>query len=70
VVTATVGGPKPGGSMLKYSHPDLALLMHYWPLMVFLPLVLLAVVSLATVTHFWDQRDEEERRTRPPSPES
>jgi hypothetical protein len=56
--------------MLKYSHPDLALLMHYWPLMVFLPLVLLAVVSLATVTHFWDQRDEEERRTRPPSAES
>ena len=45
--------------MLKYSHPDLALLTHYWPLM----------VSLATVTHFWDQRDDEARRSPDPSPE-
>ena len=51
--------------MLKYSHPDLALLANYWPLMVFLPLVLLMVVVLATVTHFWDQRDDEARRTNP-----
>ena len=55
--------------MLKYSHPDLALLVQYWPLMVFLPLVLLVVVSLATVTHFWDQRDDEARRGPDPSPE-
>ena len=55
--------------MLKYSHPDLALLAHYWPLMVFLPLVLIVVVSLATVTHFWDQRDDEARRSPDPSPE-
>ena len=54
--------------MLKYSHPDLALLAHYWPLMVFLPLVLLVVVSLATVTHFWDQRDDEARRGPDPTP--
>ena len=51
--------------MLKYSHPDLALLVQYWPTMVFLPLVLLMVVVLATVTHFWDQRDDEARRTNP-----
>lgn len=56
--------------MLKYSHPDLALLLHYWPLMVFLPLVLLAVVALATVTHFWDQRDEQARQSGPPTAES
>ena len=53
--------------MLKYSHPDLALLAQYWPTMVFLPLVLLMVVVLATVTHFWDQRDDEARRSSNPS---
>jgi hypothetical protein len=55
--------------MLKYSHPELAVLVHYWPSMVFLPLVLLGVVVLATVTHFWDERDEEARRSTPPSPQ-
>jgi hypothetical protein len=48
--------------MLKYSHPDLAVLVHHWPSMVFLPLILLGVVALATVTHFWDERDEQARR--------
>jgi|GraSoiStandDraft_46_1057282.scaffolds.fasta_scaffold2017863_1 hypothetical protein len=52
--------------MLKYSHPDLAVLLHYWPSMVFLPLILLGVVALAAVTHFWDERDEQARRGGPP----
>jgi hypothetical protein len=55
--------------MLKYSHPDLAVLVHHWPSMVFLPLILLAVVALATVTHFWDERDEQARRAGGPPTE-
>ena len=47
--------------MLKYSHPELAVVMHYWPSLIFLPLVLLVVVALATITHWWDQKDEEAR---------
>jgi hypothetical protein len=48
--------------MLKYSHPTLAVLLHYWPSMIFLPTILLMVMVLAVVTHFWDQRDEAARQ--------
>ena len=53
--------------MLKFSHPVLAWVVHYWPSVVFLPLVLAVVVMLATVTHFWDQRDDEARQAPRPS---
>jgi hypothetical protein len=65
-MTATARRPESGGTMLKYSHPDLAVLLHYWPSMVFLPLILLGVVALATVTHCWDERDEQARGGGPP----
>ena len=53
--------------MLKYSHPTLAFLAHYWPAMVLLPLILTGIATLAVVTHWWDRRDEEARRYSSPS---
>ena len=44
--------------MLKYTHPTLAWLLHYWPATIFLPTVLLLIAVLAMVTHRWDQRDK------------
>ena len=47
--------------MLKYSHPMLAMLLHYWPTAIFLPTILVVIVTLAMVTRSWDRRDEEAR---------
>ena len=43
--------------MLKYSHPWLALLLHYWPAAIMLPMILLLIVVLALITRWWDRRD-------------
>ena len=48
--------------MLKYSHPMLATILHYWPTAIFLPTILLVIVALATVTRSWDRRDEAARQ--------
>jgi hypothetical protein len=47
--------------MLRYSHPVLAWILHYWTVTIFLPSILLLVVVLAWVTHRWDERDEAAR---------
>jgi hypothetical protein len=47
--------------MLKYSHPVLAVFLHYWPTLVFLPALLVLVTSLALLTRWWDRRDEAQR---------
>ena len=47
--------------MLKYSHPWLAVLIHYWPSLVLLPTLLLLVAALAMITRRWDARDEAKR---------
>ena len=44
--------------MLKYSHPVLAVVVHYWPSMVLLPAILLLIATLAMITHWWDGRDD------------
>ena len=44
--------------MLKYSHPTLAVLLNYWPSLIFLPTILLMIAALALITRWWDQRDE------------
>jgi hypothetical protein len=51
--------------LLKYSHPVLAVFMHYWPSMVLLPIILLVIASLAFVTRWWDHRDEAHRHDAP-----
>jgi hypothetical protein len=43
--------------MLKYSHPILAYVLHYWPVTVFLPAILLLIAVLAVITRRWDARD-------------
>ena len=43
--------------MLKYSHPWLALLLHYWPAAILLPTILLLITALALITRWWDRRD-------------
>ena len=43
--------------MLKYSHPVLALVLHYWPAAIFAPSILLLIVVLVLVTRRWDARD-------------
>jgi hypothetical protein len=48
--------------MLKYSHPVLAVLVHYWPSMVLLPTILILIATLAVITRWWDGRDEADRR--------
>jgi hypothetical protein len=53
---------EPGGPMLKYSHPTLAFLAHYWPVTIFLPTILLVILTLAMITRAWDRRDEEARQ--------
>ena len=48
--------------MLKYSHPVLAVLVHYWPSMVLLPAILIVIAALAVITRCWEDRDEAHRR--------
>jgi hypothetical protein len=55
----------PGGVLLKYSHPVLAVFLHYWPTMVLLPALLLVIASLAFLTRWWDRRDEAHRHDAP-----
>jgi len=43
--------------MLKYGHPVLAWLIHYWPATIFLPAILLLIATLAVVTRQWDRCD-------------
>jgi hypothetical protein len=45
--------------MLKYSHPWLALLLHYWPAAIMLPTIFLVIIVLTMVTRWWDRRDAE-----------
>lgn len=48
--------------MLKYSHPYLAFVLNHWPSMIFLPTILLVVLTLAMITRRWDRHDEEARK--------
>jgi hypothetical protein len=43
--------------MLRYSHPTLAFVLHYWPVTIFLPAILLLIAALAVITRRWDARD-------------
>jgi hypothetical protein len=57
--------------MLKYSHPTLAWILDYWPVTIFAPLILVLIATLALVTRWWDQRDQEAReaaRAHVPNP--
>ena len=54
--------------MLKYSHPWLATLLHYWPAAILLPTILLLITALAVITHYWDEKDEAARRAQAPAP--
>jgi hypothetical protein len=55
--------------MLKYSHPTLAWILDYWPIMIFAPTVLLIIAALALITRWWDRRDEAARESvRSPAP--
>lgn len=45
---------------LPYEHPDLWALLNHWPFTVFVPIVVLGVLSLATVTRISDSRDRHE----------
>ena len=47
--------------MLKYSHPVLAVVVHYWPTMVLLPALLILIATLAFTTRWWDGRDDAAR---------
>ena len=47
--------------MLKYIHPWLATVLHYWPATIFLPFILLLITVLAMITHVWDEHDDEAR---------
>ena len=42
---------------LKYHYPWLYEMLHYWPVAVFLPSLLLLVTALALVTRWWDRHD-------------
>ena len=53
--------------MLKYSHPVLAVFVQHWPVMIFLPVILLMVAALALITHWWDERDLAANPNRAPS---
>ena len=54
--------------MLKYRHPDLAVVVHYWPALVMLPTILVLIATLALITHWWDRRDEAARKRPPVAP--
>lgn len=47
--------------MLKYSHPTLAWVLDFWPVTIFAPMILLLIATLALITRWWDQRDQEAR---------
>jgi hypothetical protein len=51
----------PEDPMLKYSHPTLAWILDYWPITIFMPAILLLIATLALITRWWDQRDQEAR---------
>jgi hypothetical protein len=48
--------------MLRYTHPWLALLLHYWPAAILLPTILLMIAVLALITRWWDRRDATQAR--------
>jgi hypothetical protein len=41
--------------------PEMEFVLDYWPIVVMVPLLLLLIALLATVTHFMDKRDESRR---------
>jgi hypothetical protein len=47
--------------MLKYSHPVLAVFVHYWPSMILLPAILVLIALLAVITRWWEDRDHSDR---------
>ena len=51
----------PEDPMLKYSHPTLALILDYWPITIFAPMILLMIAVLALITRWWDRRDQAAR---------
>lgn len=42
--------------------PEMKFILDYWPMVIMVPTLLVIIALLATVTHFWDRRDEEQRR--------
>jgi hypothetical protein len=57
--------------MLKYSHPTLAWILDYWPITIFMPAILLLIATLALITRWWVQRDQEARKSvRLPAPDA
>jgi hypothetical protein len=47
--------------MLKYSHPVLAVFVHYRPSMILLPAILVLIALLAVITRWWEDRDHSDR---------
>lgn len=41
--------------------PEMEFVVDYWPMVVFVPSLLVLIALLATVTHFMDKRDESRR---------
>jgi TRAP-type C4-dicarboxylate transport system permease small subunit len=47
----------------KYDHPALAWVMGHWQLMIMMCGVLLLLAGLASITRWWQQKDEAARLT-------
>ena len=45
-----------------FNHPDLAWILAYWPVMIFLPSILLLIGPLALIMRWWDERDADAGR--------
>jgi hypothetical protein len=45
--------------MLRYTHPWLALMLHYWPAAILLPTIFVLVAVLVQITRWRDRRDAE-----------
>ena len=43
--------------MLKYSHPTIFLILQYWTVTIFLPVLLVMIAVLTMITRWLDRRD-------------
>ncbi len=50
--------------MLRYEHPWLAWVVSHWPLMIYLPTIVLVLAGLALLTRWWDKKDALTARER------
>jgi hypothetical protein len=51
--------------MFEQNHPDLAWILEYWTITIFVPAILVLVAVLTLVTRRWDRQDESARKRRP-----